>query len=270
MKKTCFIIISFCILFACGSTKEKESSLNLDFEKVENGKPAIWSLYSMYSMPGYSISLESVNVKSGKYAIAMEYKGDSTGYQPMAMMIPSYNGERITFSGYIKTENVTDGYAGLWMRIDPLSGNHVIAFDNMQENGVTGTTGWKKYEITLEMNPGKTKQIVFGGLLVGKGKAWFDDFKVTVDGQDVQELKPYTPKPLPAESDSTFDGGSGIVFPVFNEQKINNLALLGRIWGFLKYHHPAIARGEYNWDYELFRFLPGYLDAGNNTQRDSL
>ena len=27
---------------------------------------------------------------------------------------------------------------------------------------------------------------------------------------------------------------------------INNLELLGKIWGFLKYHHPEIASGKYD------------------------
>lgn len=31
---------------------------------------------------------------------------------------------------------------------------------------------------------------------------------------------------------------------------------LGMIWGFLKYYHPAIAQGKYNWDQELFKILP--------------
>jgi C-terminal processing protease CtpA/Prc len=38
----------------------------------------------------------------------------------------------------------------------------------------------------------------------------------------------------------------------------------------LKYHHPAIAKGNYNWDYELFRVLPDYLQANSNQQRDKI
>ena len=95
-------------------------------------------------------------------------------------------------SGYLKTENVADGYAGLWMRIDPS-----VAFDNMNNRGITGTTGWTKYEITLDMNAEKTKQIVIGGLLVGKGKIWIDDLKVSIDGKDIQDLKPIARKIFP-------------------------------------------------------------------------
>lgn len=46
-----------------------------------------------------------------------------------------------------------------------------------------------------------------------------------------------------------------------NAQKIDNLELLGRVWGFLKYHHPAITKGSFDWDLELLKFLPNYLEA---------
>jgi hypothetical protein len=65
-----------------------------------------------------------------------------------------------------------------------------------------------------------------------------------------------------------FDNGSGVEFPEPTPQQIDNLELLGRVWGFLKYHHPAVAAGEYNWDYELFRMLPDYLKAKNAGARD--
>lgn len=38
------------------------------------------------------------------------------------------------------------------------------------------------------------------------------------------------------------------------------------LWGFLKYHHPAVAAGKYNWDAELFRVLPNLLAAHNKAE----
>ncbi len=73
-----------------------------------------------------------------------------------------------------------------------------------------------------------------------------------------------------AENDKEFDKGSKIVFPELTEQKTRDLELLGKIWGLMKYHHPAIAKGEYNWDYELFRVLPDYLKADNKKNRDEI
>jgi C-terminal processing protease CtpA/Prc len=44
--------------------------------------------------------------------------------------------------------------------------------------------------------------------------------------------------------------------------QIENLVLLGKIWGFVKYHHPSITTGQVDWDSELRRILPAVLDAG--------
>ena len=73
---------------------------------------------------------------------------------------------------------------------------------------------------------------------------------------------PPPPPPPPSEE--------GIVFPEMSEKVINDLELLGKLWGFLKYHHPKIAKGQYNWDNELFVFLPQYLKVEDNEQRDKL
>src|SRR5690606_30701708 len=40
--------------------------------------------------------------------------------------------------------------------------------------------------------------------------------------------------------------------------------------GFLKYYHPSVAKGEYNWDYELFRILPKIIKSKNAKDRNSI
>ncbi|SDD34715.1 S41 family peptidase [Niabella drilacis] len=50
-----------------------------------------------------------------------------------------------------------------------------------------------------------------------------------------------------------------------------DLFILGKTWGFLKYYHPAIRSGSYNWDFELFRFLPRFLKScTTRDQRNAL
>ena len=68
--------------------------------------------------------------------------------------------------------------------------------------------------------------------------------------------------------DTEFDEGSKIEISDLSTDKIDDLELLGRVWGFLKYHHPAVTDGKYNWDYELFRVLPDYLNL--NEEKASL
>lgn len=231
-------------------------SLNFDFENTTKDKADGWT---NYGSTHYKVSLDSIYVKSGKYAAFIEYTEGESDFKAWTFSIPdNYEGKKITLSGYIKTEDVTDGYAGLWMRIDPS-----VAFDNMSNNGIVGTTDWTRYEITLDMDPDITKQIVLGGLLVGKGKMWLDNLKVSIDGKDIRNLKPIKKIAYAADKDKEFDNGSGISLTSFDKNQVENLKTLGMVWGYLKYYHPNIVKGDYNWDYELFRILPKVLQAEN-------
>jgi C-terminal processing protease CtpA/Prc len=65
--------------------------------------------------------------------------------------------------------------------------------------------------------------------------------------------------------DHQFDSGSGISSLRLSPVQIENLTLLGRVWGFAKYYHPRVVAGRINWDYELFRVLPAVLHAQDRT-----
>jgi hypothetical protein len=75
-------------------------------------------------------------------------------------------------------------------------------------------------------------------------------------GVDTKELLPTA-----AELNHEFDAGSGWNPASLTPVQVKNLATLGRVWGFLKYHDPRVTAGHYNWDYELFRILPVIADA---------
>jgi C-terminal processing protease CtpA/Prc len=70
----------------------------------------------------------------------------------------------------------------------------------------------------------------------------------------------------PPAVDREFDAGSGISARSPTPIQIQNLALLGKVWGFAKYHHPAVVRGSRNWDYDLFRAVPDVLAAADRAQ----
>lgn len=60
--------------------------------------------------------------------------------------------------------------------------------------------------------------------------------------------------------------GSGLTTVNLNPQNVKSLTNLGMVWGFLKYYHPEIAKGKYNWDAELFKVLPKILNASSNDE----
>lgn len=257
-----FVLLLFFPIIANG--QETEPKFNLDFENTFLNKalPDNW-----FAWGDYKLSKDSTIVYSGKNSGKINgAKGGSFG--SIAYKIPSrYKGKIITLEGYMKIKNVADGHAGLLMRLDGKSG--ILQFENMQQEGINGTTDWKKYTISLPFD-NETEQIYIAGILVGNGTAWFDGFRVTIDGKDVQTLKEIEKKKTKGELDNEFISGSDLVVDALSNEQLKNLELLGRVWGVLKYHHPAIAEGAYNWDFELFRIMPAFLNTKNTSDRDKI
>jgi len=128
--------------------------------------------------------------------------GVATGTFPVAQAA----GKRVRFSGYIKTEGVTKGFAGLWWRVDGNSG--VLAFDNMQDRGATGTTDWKRYQLELPV-AADARNINFGALHPGNGTAWFDSLTIELDDKPYEDQSVFD---LDFESSTTkgfYTGGAG-------------------------------------------------------------
>ena len=177
-----------------------------------------------------------------------------------------FSGKSIELRGFLRTEDVS-GFTGLWLRED--GDQPGLAFDNMSRQQLKGTNDWKEYSITLPLRP-EAKQIFFGVATAGTGKAWADDLQLLVDGKPVWDAPKLERPKTSIDLDHEFDRGSGIALPELSKVQIDNLVTLGKVWGFLKYHHPAVAAGKYHWDYELFRVLPKVLASGeraaaNNT-----
>jgi len=255
--KNLFLLIALCLCTSCIS----QNTFNLSFEELADDFPTDWE---EFGQKDYQLSIDKSEAQDGNNSAVIEYNGDKINFKAWAYTIPAiYEGKKIKLTGYMKTENVQEGWAGLWLRVDPR-----VAFNNMKDRGVEGTTEWQKYEIELDYNSRKATKIVFGGLLSGKGKMWIDNLQLSIDGKELKDVSPVTL--LPAQNDKEFDNGSNISIPDLEDNLTNDLVLLGKIWGFLKYHHPAVGKGDYNWDYELFRFLPNYLKSKNNEERDDL
>ncbi len=261
MYKFLSITVTF-FLFSCYSYSQKSKlDFNLGFEEFHTQLPAG---YKKMGDKEFKIFCDSTDVKSGQYSLSIQNHSFAT-FGAASMAIPySYRGKSIKLSGFIKTEDVT-GYCGLWLRLDPSLG-----FDNMQDQNIKGTRDWTEFEVELEMSPNETKQIVFGVLLVGTGKIWVDDLKITIDGKPIWKATVLEKELFPADLDSTFTQNSLVKNISVQSTTVANLAVLGKVWGFLKYYHPQIMTGQYNWDYELFRFLPQYLEVTTSEERDLL
>jgi C-terminal processing protease CtpA/Prc len=258
------LLVALLILLSSMLCVSKQSDkFNLGFEnQLDEGElPNGWFKWGSYELTVDTLAQHGE--KSGKIT-----SNESGTFGSIAYQIPAnYTGSMIKLEGYMKIKNIKNGFAGLLLRVDGES--EPLVFDNMQNQGIVGTKDWQKYSITLDYPEGAEK-IFVAGILVGKGEAWFDNFVLTIDGENVQTLVE-TEKTIPnATLDREFNYGSNIHLSDLKPDMIDDLELLGRVWGFLKYHHPLIAKGEYNWDFELFRFLPKYLINRNKSERNNL
>lgn len=57
--------------------------------------------------------------------------------------------------------------------------------------------------------------------------------------------------------------------PELSSVQIDNLAILGKVWGFLKYHHPAVTAGTRDWDRDLLGIIPAVLAAPDRASADA-
>lgn len=104
-----------------------------------------------------------------------------SGGSPAQFPASEAAGHRLRFSVWIRTENVRDGSAQLWLNGDA-SRKAVVRAGTPE---VSGTTPWTPYGFTLEI-PDSISTIRFGCMLRGGGSAWFDSLTVEIDG------KPFT------------------------------------------------------------------------------
>lgn len=75
---------------------------------------------------------------------------------------------------------------------------------------------------------------------------------------------------LTAQKTNPFHQNYSVNLTDLNKTQINNLSILGKVWGFLKYYHPEVGKGNYNWDSELFKILPEYKNKTDHASRDNL
>jgi len=258
----------FIPLLKYSASKDTVTRFNLGFEHVfHDGTPKGWQLWGYPS--SYKMQVDSVVKYTGKYALRVEPKEDSRALRlgcPVRSIPAIYTGDSITVKAVMRTEGV-DQPIGLMLRID--DDWEVMEFDNMTEKGITGSEKWEEYSVTLPL-PEKAKTIYFGAMLFGKGKLWVDNFQLLIDNKDIAYAKLKPEKIYLAEKDTEFDKGSKITIESYTQQTVANLELLSRIWGFLKYYHPAVATGDHNWDAELFRIMPAIVNVQNTNERNKI
>lgn len=196
------------------------------------GLPAGWT-----GSPAGTVSIEGDVVRSGSRAVILDRSAHPSGsFSTMTATVPmDFTGERIELRGFLRTKDAS-GSAALWMRED--RDGEMLEFGNTQRQQFAGTHGWQQFSINLPLNE-DANHLRFGALLAGSGTAWVDDLQLLVDGKFIADAVERAP-----QTGHAFDQGSGISLTTLTPLQNENLAALGRVWGFLKYHDQVITTGK--------------------------
>jgi erythromycin esterase len=151
---------------------------------------------------GYEVSVDTTQRIEGRASLrsrrtdTTRYVGNlwTFGVASQVHGLPIARGRSFRLTGWIRTEDITDGYAGLWVRVDG-DGGRTLLIENMDQSGPRGTTEWTKYSVELPFDSAGVG-IAFGVLHPGNGTAWFDSLRIEVFGPAMPRRASW-PSPTP-------------------------------------------------------------------------
>ncbi|MGB5480776.1 MAG: hypothetical protein WBM91_06845 [Eudoraea sp.] len=138
------LILLFVItVLSCQTQQTEKFNLGFENQKEINNLSDGWFKWGNYDLTIDTLSHSGK--KSGK--ITSDHLGNSFG--SIVYKIPAnYKGKSIRLEGYMKIQNVENGFAGLLLRID--GNNGPLEMDNMGSHNIQGTKDWQKYSITFD------------------------------------------------------------------------------------------------------------------------
>lgn len=225
-----------------------------------------WALKGWHTNPPGTVTADDEVAHTGRWSARLQRDEKSAGtFSVMTRILPvDFAAGTVELKAFLRLKDVS-GFVGLWLRQD--ADGELLSIENMQSQQAKGTRDWAEYHIALPLNS-RAQKLYFGVLMEGPGTLWADDLQLLVDGQPIANARA-TPRQTALPGDHEFDAGSRVNITALTPVQVENLATLARVWGFLKYHHPALAAGQRHWDYELFRIMPTVLAASNRAQANT-
>ena len=233
VRRLCVVAPFFLLTAVAGAQDTSPLARTLSFEiDHPGGLPSGWSV----NPPG-SAAVDDKMVRTGKWSARLERVAGAAGdVTILSKVIPlDVTGKAIALRAYLRTENVT-GFVSVWLREDGSTPS--LAFDTTQNRQMKGTNDWHEHAVTVPVRP-EGRQLLFGVVLSGTGKAWVDDFELTVDGLPFSAApKVERPKTV-LDTDREFDTGSRVTIDALSAAQVENLVTLGKVWGFLEVPPPS-------------------------------
>lgn len=263
-KRILYLLSSFLIVLTVYGQPQQEKKGFLSFDGVELHSltdPNLPRLKMAWASDGAQTQVDPGTLYNNQSSLFMQsVQGENTRLQ-FHLSNRDIVGKKITFSGKYKYQQAQHAQVRFAIGLDTFLRtfeNEIVTVD------CDGEQDWKSFSVEMPLK--RTSYFFFRVMSSGNINLWISDCHVTVDGDSFDILVDSSAE---ADKDVEFSKASGINLPAPNEQILENLEVLGKVWGFLKYFHPQVTVGKYNWDYELFRILPQIANAPNKKERNA-
>jgi hypothetical protein len=153
-------------------------------QSIADPAPAGWRL-SVTPEDGVVAGIDSGVFHQGRRSAVLARTAGEDGIVSLRQSFrpDSLRGKRIRLTAWGRTQDI-ENRAFIWLRVDGKEIEDILAFDNMWDRPLQGTSDWSRYEIVVDVAP-QASSVIFGAYLMGKGALWVDDFVIEPVGQDV-------------------------------------------------------------------------------------
>ena len=199
MKTICYVPL---LLLSLAAYAQPRLAYNGGFEVVKREN----SFQYWKTTPGkgtYTFNLDPATRRNGRYALRLEGQpaARTTNAQPengfFHLLVPAEllaGKKKATVEAWVRTDGPLP-VAGVWL-------NQFSPGKSSVNEKFTDTTskagGWQRLHLEVTLVAG-AKETYLGGQLKGKGKVWFDDFALSLDGEPVADAATPARAPTPAE-----------------------------------------------------------------------
>lgn len=257
---TYFAIAGAIILSGCSAsepTDEATAPNLLGFEtQSDSGLDEFWNI-----VPEGVAVLDVDEAYEGTASARLERVRETEGdFSSLGFEIPiSDPNGTATLRAAIKATDFV-GMASLWARQDGVAGR--IAYTNLRERSVRSEQDWTVHELEIEFDP-RARSLSVGVFFTGTGRVYVDDFELLLNGDPIQIDPAATDETETTGAEFEFASGSGVELSGLSPVQLESVSNFVKVWGFLKYHHTAIASGTVDWDVAFLRALPTVLEFQN-------
>lgn len=160
---------------------QRANLVNAGFESTQpgpRGDPQGWFSFQHAGPVSYKFVVDATERHSGERSLRIDNSGPEI-YGAIAQGVDArpWRGKVARLSGWVKTRDADDG--GAVLTLLALQTGATLAQNFMPDAPIKGTTGWKRYTITLKL-PAGTDKVEVGMMLRGRGAVWLDDVELEI------------------------------------------------------------------------------------------